>query len=98
MKTLTLESALMVHRGLLRRETREEVEGVALCVWVRWGRGGGGIRRSRHQKVQPMEHRGLEVEESRRRVKGVALWSQGGNAALEKADIRRCSQQCTESC
>jgi hypothetical protein len=41
MKTLTLESALMVHRGLLRRETREEeVEGVALCVWVRWGRGG----------------------------------------------------------
>jgi hypothetical protein len=45
-----------------------------------------------------MEHRGLEGEESRRRVKGVALWSQGGNAALEKADIRRCSQQRTESC
>ena len=43
MKTLTLESALMVHRGLLRRETREEVEGVALCVWVRWGRGGGEV-------------------------------------------------------
>ena len=41
MKTLTLESATMVHRGLLRLETREEeVEGVALCVWVRWGEGG----------------------------------------------------------